>query len=368
MAPLTRGLLVVGALLLVWLALHLLLLLFAGILLAILLRTLAAALTRYTGLPVGVSLAVVCLTLVSVLVLGGWLYAPQLAEQSDQLTETLPTVAADMTSWLRQYSWGEWVLDQFTEQVEDADMAGQATNAARGVINTVIAVIIVLFVGVYLAAQPAPYIRGLLYLVPLSRRVRVAETLFAIKHVLRWWLVGQVLAMTLVGLTMGIGLAVIGVPFSFLLGVLAGLFEFIPLVGPVLAVGPALLLALAAGPQQAVSVLILYLAVQTLESYVLTPLVQQRTVELPPVVTITAQVALSWLAGPIGLVVAVPLTAAAMVATQMLYVEDALDDDRAAPEFESEAQREVAEERAHMLREVVPASSRAPGPVSRDRA
>lgn len=367
MAPLTRGLLVVGALLLVWLALELMLLLFAGILLAIFLRTLAAGLTRYTGLPVGVSLAVVCLTLVGVLVLGGWLYAPRLAEQGDQLAETLPKVAGDMLSWLREYSWGAWVLDQFSEQVEDADMAGQATSAARGVINAVIAVVIVLFVGLYLAAQPAPYIQGLLYLVPLPRRVRVAETLFAIGHVLRWWMVGQVLAMTLVGLTMGIGLAVIGVPFSFLLGVLAGLFEFIPLVGPALALGPALLLAIAAGPQEAVSVLILYLIVQMLEGYVLTPLVQQRTVELPPVVTITAQVALSWMAGPIGLIVAVPLTAAAMVATQMLYVEDALGDDRAAPEFESEAQREVAEERAHMLREVVPTSG-TPGQASRDRA
>jgi predicted PurR-regulated permease PerM len=164
--------------------------------------------------------------------------------------------------------------------------------------------------------------------------------------------------MTLVGLAMGIGLAVIGIQFSFLLGVLAGLFEFVPLVGPVLALGSALLLALAAGPQQALAVLILYLVVQMLESYVLTPLVQQRTVALSPVVTITSQVALSWVAGPLGLIVAVPLTAATMVATQMLYVEDGLDDDRAAPQFEAEAQREVTEERSQTLRDVLPAATR----------
>ncbi len=365
MTPVTRGLLVVGALLLVWFALDLLLLLFAGVLLAIFLRTLASGLARYTGLPVGLSLAAVCLTLVGVLVVGGWLYAPRLAEQSDQLTEALPAVASDLTSWLRQYSWGEWLLDQSSERAQETNVAQRATNAARGVLDAVVAVVIVLFAGLYLAAQPAPYVRGLLYLIPPRRRQRMAETLYAIGHVLRWWLVGQVLAMTLVGLAMGIGLAVIGVQFSFLLGVLAGLFEFIPLVGPLLAVGPALLLALAAGTQQAAAVLILYLVIQTMESYVLTPLVQQRTVELPPVVTITAQVALSWAAGPIGLVVAVPLTAAAMVATQMLYVEDALDDDAPAPDFEADAKREVLEDRSGTLRDVLPASSAQPEPVER---
>jgi predicted PurR-regulated permease PerM len=357
MSSLSRGVLIVAVLILVWLALDLLLLLFAGVLLAIFLRTLATFVARASGLSVGWALVAVCVTLVGSIGLGGWLYAPQLAEQSDQLTQALPQLASDLTSRLRQYSWGEWILDQFSSPSANDQLADRATRVVRGLMDGVIALVIVIFTGLYLAAQPAPYLRGVLFLIPVRHRTRAAEVLYAIHHVLRWWLVGQVLAMTLVGLTVGIGLSIIGVRLSLLLGVLAGLFEFVPLVGPVVALGPALLLASAEGTRLVAWVLGLYLVVQNLEGYVLTPLVQQRAVELPPVVTIAAQLALSWIAGPIGLIVAVPLTAALMVATQMLYVEDTLGDDRAAPDFETTAQREVEEDRSGMLRGVLPSAA-----------
>ena len=334
--PLTRGLLAASALLLVWFALNLLLLLFAGVLLAIFLRTLATFVARITSMSLGWALTVVSVALIGIAALTGWLYAPRLAEQSDQFAQAIPQLAADLTSWLRKYSWGQWLVDQFSQPSDD-QLASRATGAMRRLMDGVVAVTVVIFTGLYLAAQPAPYVRGVLYLLPLRRRVRAAEALYAIGHVLRWWLVGQALAMSAVGLAMGIGLSLIGVQSAFLLGILAGLFEFIPLVGPVMALGPALLLAAAESARLVVWVLGLYLVVQITESYVLTPLVQQRAVELPPVVTIAAQVALSWTAGPIGLIVAVPLSAAVMVAIQMLYVEDALDDDQIAPEFESAA-------------------------------
>ena len=133
-----------------------------------------------------------------------------------------------------------------------------------------------------------------------------------------------------------------GNSLAFLLGVLAGVFEFIPFLGPLLALGPALMLGLAMGTKTAAYVVVLYVVVQTLEGYVLTPLVQRKVVELQPVVTITAQVALSWAAGPVGLLVAVPLVAVATVVVEMLYIEDRLRD-RINPEFESVARAQVAE-------------------------
>lgn len=353
MSRFSRGVAIAVAALLIWLALDLILLIFAGILLAIFLRTLAAALASRTGWRTGWSLAVVILALVGSAVLAGVLYAPNLAEQSDELTRTLPAAASDLTSWLRQYAWGEWVLDQFSAEAANGEVASRATSAVGRLVDGLVAVIVILFVGLYLAAEPTRYIRGFLHLVPRESRRRVAETLYATGHVLRWWLLGQALAMALVGLAMGVGLSLIGVQLSFLLGVLAGLFEFIPLVGPIIAVGPALLLSLAQGTQQAAYVLILYTAVQTLEGYVLTPLVQRKAVDLPPVLTITAQVALSWAAGPIGLLVAVPLIAVIMVSTQMLYVQDRIGD-RMASGFEEEAQAEVRRERQTTLRGLIP--------------
>ena len=363
MTSFVRGTIVVGLALLVWLALDLVLLLFAGVLLAIFLRTLASALARRSGLGVGWSLAIVVLLILGSVALAGWAYAPSLAEQSDQLTQAIPMAVADLSSWLRQYRWGQWLLEQWgvsdgtsagaalAEQAVSGggDVVSQVTTAARRFLDFGVAVIVIGFTGLYLAAEPGPYVRGIVRLVPFVHRRRAAEVLYATAHVLRWWLLGQALAMVVVGLAMGIGLGLIGVQLAFILGVLAGLFEFVPFLGPLLALGPALLIALASNTTQAAYVLVLYGIVQTLEGYVLTPLVQRKTVELPPVMTIAAQVALSWAAGPLGLLVAVPLVAVLMVWTQMLYVKDRLGD-RVAPEVEEAARDEVRRDESALLR------------------
>lgn len=322
----TRALLITGAALFLWFALELILLLFAAILFGILVRTLACWVSDKLGMSIGWSMAAVLLLLVGAFVGFGFLYAPALAEQTDQLTQTLPQAFAELTAWMRQYAWGTWLLDQISGNEPSGQ---QVVDHARGVVGSVasglVAAAVILFAGIYLAADPRPYIRGLLRLVSHGRRRRAAEVLFAIAHTLRWWLVGQALAMVLVGLTMGIGLAIIGVPLALALGVVAGLLEFVPLLGPMLALGPALLLAAAESTRDALWVLVLYGVVQSAESYVITPLVQRKAVHLPPVATITAQVGLSSAAGALGLLLAVPLAAATLVAVQMLYVKDRLN-------------------------------------------
>lgn len=366
MTAVARGTLVVGLALLVWLALDLLLLLFAGVLLAIFLRTLASALARATGLRVGWALACVVLLIVGAATAAGVAYAPSLAEQSDQLAQALPAAFSDLTVWLQQYGWGQWLLDRAAgaggggqrgvlQQAASSEggLWSQLTAAVTRVIDLGVAVVVVGFAGLYLAAEPGPYTRGALRLVPRAKRRRAAEVMYATAHVLRWWLLGQALAMIVVGVTVGIGLWAIGVQLAFVLGVLAGLFEFIPFLGPLLAFGPALLVALANGTTQAAYVLVLYVIVQTAEGYVLTPLVQRKAVELPPVMTIAAQVGLSWAAGPIGLLVAVPLTAVALVWTQMLYVDDRLGE-RIAEDVETTARQEVARDETGLLRGLFP--------------
>lgn len=353
MTNVLRALIAAALLLVVWLALDLLAMLFAGLLLAIFLRTLATWLADATGLSVGRALAVVVLALAGSAGLAAWMYAPNLADQSDQLTQKLPQAGADLASWLRQYTWGRWLLDQLSSGASNGDVTRRAATALNSLIRGGVAVVVILFTGLYLAAEPTVYVRGFLHLIPPRHRLRAAETLYASAHVLRWWLVGQALAMTVVGLAMGIGLAVIGVELAFLLGVLAGLFEFVPLVGPLIALGPALLMALAGGTQQALYVLVLYGIVQAAESYVLTPLVQRKAIKLPPVITISAQVALSWAAGPVGLLIAVPLTAVVLVSTQTLYVQDQLGD-RVAPEFAREGEKEVEQARMKSLHGLFP--------------
>jgi len=353
MTRLGKAAIIGGIGLLVWFALDLLLMVFAGVLLAIFLRTLAVSLSRATGLSTGYALASVVFGLIGITVLAGWLYAPRLAEQSDRLTESLPQAFSDLTSRVQEYDWGRWLVDQVSSTASDGDVVTQAQTMASRIMSVGVALVVILFTGLYLAAEPGPYVRGVLRLVPPARRLQAAELLFTIGRVLQWWLLGQALAMAIVGIAMGLGLWLIGVQLALILGVLAGLFEFIPFVGPLLAFGPAILLALANSGEQAAYVLGLYLVIQTLEGYVLTPLVQRKAIELPPVLTIVAQVGLSMAAGAIGLLVAVPLAAAGMVAVQLLYVEDRLGDD-VLGEMREEAQRTVEQERSGMLEGLLP--------------
>jgi predicted PurR-regulated permease PerM len=377
-------LVILGAIFL-WLAIDLLLLVFAGILLAILLRSLALAVSEHTPVSDGWALLLVILTLLGTVVGAGFLFAPQLGREARELTDTLPDAIEELESQVRQNAFGDWVLDRVLERAaltsesgEDGGKGGatqggggqgtgeaaagskpvlkdaqdavvqRAGSAASRLIDGLIALVIVLFTGLYLAAHPQPYIRGLLRLFPLHRRQRIGEVVYAAGYTLRWWLFGQILAMVVVGLMMGVGLAIIGVPLAFALGVLAGLFEFIPTLGPLLGLLPALLLALTQDAQSALWVLALYSVVQTFESYLLTPLVQQRVVHLPPVVTIVAQVFFAWTVGPVGLLIAVPLIAVVMVVVQMLYIEDFLGDDL---EVDAEDQGRIEHAEAEPLKD-----------------
>jgi predicted PurR-regulated permease PerM len=148
---------------------------------------------------------------------------------------------------------------------------------------------------------------------------------------LRRWLLGKLVAMVVIGLVTAGGLALIGVPLALAFGVLAGLLNFIPYVGPIVAFVPAVLLALMQGLGTVGAVAGLWIGVQTLEGYVLTPLIDQEAVDVPPALQISALAVAGTLMGPLGIVLGAPLTAVAFVLVQRLYVEDALGDDLDAP-------------------------------------
>ena len=146
---------------------------------------------------------------------------------------------------------------------------------------------------------------------------------------LRRWLVGQSLLAACVALLTGAGLMLLGAPFAIALGLLAGLMEFVPYIGPFVAAVPAILVGFAEGPQLALKIALLFLVIQMLESYVLAPLIQHKAVYLPPAAILFAQVLMGAIVGALGVAVATPLAAAVMVAVSMLYVEDALGDKNA---------------------------------------
>lgn len=318
-------LLIAGAILLF----DVLLLVFAGILLAILLDGLACALARRTLLTRGWSLALVGVVLVGLLVAAGAWIGPGIAAQVDVLGEAL----RQGYSQFRDSILASPRLAPLAESLPDLGEMDSEVGRVVEYIPTVLSLVlgaltttlVILIAGVYFASDPDTYLRGAVALVPERQRARAREVFHAIGQALRKWLQGQFVIMVFVGVTVTVGLLLLGVPLAFTLGLLAFAFEFIPIIGPIIAAVPAVLIAFIAGPHTALYVAILFLVVQQFESYVLAPLVQKRAVALPPVMLILSQVLLGSVSGLLGIVLATPLMVVGIVLVQMLYVESVLD-------------------------------------------
>jgi predicted PurR-regulated permease PerM len=157
------------------------------------------------------------------------------------------------------------------------------------------------------------------------------ETLSATAHALRWWFLAQIVSMLALGVTVSIGLLIIGVDLWLSLGVLTALLTFIPVLGPIIAGVPILIVGFAEGLQTGMIVLVFYLVVQNLEGNFLVPMIHHRVVNLAPVLLISVQVLMSMVFGIIGLIMAAPLTLVAMVMIKKLYVEDMLGEPQRSP-------------------------------------
>ena len=325
------------AVLLIWQLRGVLTLAFASILFAVFLRSganlLAWLLRGVVRLRPGVSLAIFCLLLVLASAAVVTLAVPSLSGQVDLLSERLPESFDQLRQRLRETGWGEWVLEILginnggsTTAPATRAIARNAAGWVGSLFTLVFSVIFFLFMALYLAAEPGLYQRGVLWLVPPRGREKADCVLKRVGHTLKFWLMGQLIAMAAVGVLITLGLWILGAPLPMVSGLLAALLEFVPNVGPALAAGVPTLLSVSAegrfldGPSLAVAVLSWFLIVQMLESYLLTPLIQRRAVELPPALLIVTQISAAVILGPLGVAVAAPLVAAAMAASRELFV------------------------------------------------
>jgi predicted PurR-regulated permease PerM len=191
-------------------------------------------------------------------------------------------------------------------------------------VGALAAPLVILVIGVYLAVDPELYRRGLMSLVPRGRRDRAQQVLERTGEALWGWLWGRLFSMSLIGVTTFIGLWLLGIPIALSLALIAFVTNFIPYVGPLLSAIPAVLIALTVGPMQPVYVLLLYGGIQLVETNVITPVVEQKSVNLPPVLTVSTQMLAGLLFGPLGILFATPLAAMISVLVKTLYVEDVL--------------------------------------------
>ncbi len=314
---------------LLWFAADVLLLLFAAVLLATLLRAATNGVVHLTGAADGVALALVLLLALAALVGSGLILAPQVASQGPELVDNL----GHAIDGLQRKLGIAGVTQELTSGVKlkdllpsPAGLLGGATNIISASFGVVANAVIVVVIGIYLAADPDLYLRGVAHLVPRSRRQMTRELFETIGQTLRWWMVGQLVTMTTVGVLTYVGLRLLGVPLALILGLVVFLLTFVPFIGAIIAAIPVVLVAFSQGPTTGLYAFAVYSGIEMFEGYVLSPLVQRQSVSLPPALMIAAQVLLGVLLGVLGIALATPLTAMAMVAINRLYVKELLGD------------------------------------------
>ncbi len=308
---------------------------FAGVLLAILLDGVAGFIAQHTPLSRTASL-------VHVLVFGAiafgivaLLLGPRVVSQLTGLAEQVPRAAERIRNYLSGRQWGQQLLGALPTTGRLAELITPALLQFMGALSTLVGavsgVVLVVVVGLFVAFRPVPYREGLVHLVPPHHRHRFRTVLGIAGNALRRWLLARIISMAIIGALTGLGLTIAGVPLALALGLLAGILEFIPYLGPTMASIPIVLVAFASDPPKALWALLVFLIVQFLESNLVTPLVEQTTTTVRAGLLIVVQVLLGSLVGLVGVLLASPLTVLTIVLVEMLYVEDVLGDQVKVP-------------------------------------
>ena len=381
------------ALQLLWVGRSVILLTFLGVLFGL---ALTAGVDRLERRKVrrGFGAILIVLAFIGALAGIGAMAAPSITDQMRELRTQLPEAINKIQGWVRERQAGiTQVLNEVTpdsgtasadsaragrkaeddrgqqadtsgrSQAEDGKQSGAAsigrglTDQIGGVgrhlfgfFSSTVAVlgglILILFVAIFVAVDARTYHDGLMHLFPHSARPRAGEVLSATATMLRRWLFTQLIAMIAVGALTAVVLLLLAVKAALGLGLIAGVLEFIPIAGPILAAIPGIAMSFLDGPEKAVYVTLAYIAIQQVEANLITPLLMKRGLEIPPVLTIAAQGVMALVFGFIGLLVAVPMLAAAIVPIKMLYVQDVVGDQVALPGDDSDNSKQDEETQA----------------------
>jgi len=298
-----------------------LLLTLAGMLMAIYFHGCAGLLNKWLHIPY--KLSVFLSVLLNIILLTGffWFVGARLQQQVAQLSETLPRTISHAKDWLNQYPAGAKALD-YLSSTGDSDktfsVAKKFFSSSFGILSDAY---IILLLGLFFTAGPGIYKKGCIKLLPPQAKDKAAHLLAKMHEVLKNWIKGQLFGFLFIAVLTGIGLWIIGMPLILTLALFAGLMNFIPNFGPVIALVPAFLLALMQGTTTAIIIVALYTGIQVVQSAVTQPLIQKKMISLPPALVIFGQVAMGLLAGFWGVLLATPVIAILMTVINELYVD-----------------------------------------------
>lgn len=307
------------------------LLLFGSILVAIILRVLTERIVKYIHLSNRWCLFFAILIITLIVMAIGFLINATVSEQIQDLSYKIPQAWESLKDKVNSYELGRKLVIQLGHIKADSGLISTFSNAAGILLNGISGLLLIIVSGIYIAMDPALYKAGFLKLIPKKYRSHSEETINCCGKVMRLWLLEKLLCMSFVTIFITLGLTIIGFPSAIALGLLAGICEFIPFIGVLIAAVPALLLAINSGPEMVLWVLVVYVIVQQIQGNIVMPLIQQRIVYLPPALTIFALIIFAALLGPLGLFFAEPLTVLFFVMIKKLYIREFLHEKTKIP-------------------------------------
>jgi predicted PurR-regulated permease PerM len=330
--------------LLLWHAAYMFLLIFAAIIFGVFLNKTGEMISSRTGISIRWGISIVLLFLLVIITAATLFVAPQIAEQVENLYEKMPNSWEQLRSSLSDTRLGSWLSERIPSLKDLIGSLGglmrKATSWIYSGFGALFSFLIVLVIGIYLAYDADLFILGIVKLVSKDKRSRARRTLHGVGVTLYWWLIGRFCSMAIIAIFTVIGLWLIGMPMALTLGLFAGVMTFIPNLGPIISVIPAILLALQDGWAQVGYVAALYAGIQVIESYVITPIIQRQVIAMPPALILCGQIVMGVLQGILGVLLATPLVAVTIVLVKLLYIEDVLGDHEVQIEAESTEDRD----------------------------
>lgn len=305
----------------------LLILAFGSILGAIVIHAIADLYADHLPLGPRRSLTLSIATVLAVLGFLAWLFGVAFRQQLNTLVTQLPILLDQLAGWASQSPVGEKIVDAVRVAYAGSRVAQDISGIVSGAGEFILNCLLLLVGALFFAADPKVYERGFLLLIPRSMRPALEDALFDTGSTLRLWLRAQLIQMTTMGVLVGIGLGIAGVPSAAALGLLTGLSEFVPYVGPIAAMLPALGLAAQGGNGAVIGTLITFAVVRLIQTNAITPFVTSRVVAIPPAVTLFAIIGIGTIFGLFGLFFSAALLVVAFTLIRSLYLRDVLGED-----------------------------------------
>jgi predicted PurR-regulated permease PerM len=301
-------------------AFNVLLMVLAGSLIAVFFHGLGDLIERHTKLRRRFCMIISVLSTFIIAGLLFWFMGNKISAQVNALSDDFPRILSNAETSLRKTPLGEKIL----KNVNGYDSSKLLTTA-QSFLGTSFGVIgnmyIILFLGIFFTVAPDLYKDGIIRLIPPQGKKDAKVVLDRISFVLKGWLKGMMLAMLLIAILTVTGLTILDIPMALTLALLAGLMNFIPNFGPLIAMLPAVLLGFTISFNMALIIAVMYILIQTLESNIITPMVQKRMINIPPALTIIAQLLMGTLSGFLGILLATPMLAITIVLVDELYVK-----------------------------------------------